>query len=91
MSVHQAYDAQANALYLRLRDGAVARTKAFSQSTNVDEDAGGRLLGIEVLSPGSLWPLHSIIILYEDSISEGDAVALMAGYPFPPPVVEITS
>ena len=75
------YDAQAEALYigLREREGHVARTVEIDVSTMADEDADGNLLGIEVLSPGRLWPLAEVLKRYE--VSADDAAMLMASYP----------
>jgi hypothetical protein len=58
----------------------VARTVEIDDATMVDLDAAGRLLGIEVLSPGSAWPLAEILRRYE--VSGQDAALLLAGYPF---------
>jgi uncharacterized protein YuzE len=81
--MRQEYDADADALYIHLRDlrdgEHVARTAGMDVSTMVDEDAGGRILGIEVLSPGRLWPLAEILRRYE--VSAADAAMLMACYP----------
>jgi uncharacterized protein YuzE len=43
------YDAQADALYIQLREGEVAETVATSQYAHVDLDEAGRPLGIEIL------------------------------------------
>lgn len=77
--MHQAYDADADALYIRLAGGTVARTAVIDDGCNVDLDADGKLLGIEVLNPGRPWPLGAILKGCE--ISGEDAVMLMACYP----------
>lgn len=74
------YDASANALYCRLAEGGAARTVEIDDSTNADLDSDGRLLGIEVLNPGSAWPLAAILKRFE--VSDSDAHMLMCGYPF---------
>lgn len=76
--VTQEHDLDANALYLRLAEGTVTRTVEISDSTHVDLDAAGKLLGIEVLNPGSGWPL--IAILRQFRVSDEDAAMLLAGY-----------
>lgn len=76
--VTQEYDLDANALYLRLAEGTAARTIEIDDSTNVDLDAAGKLLGIEVLNPGSGWPL--IPVLRQFRVSDEDAAMLLAGY-----------
>lgn len=81
--IRQVYDAQADALYVHLRELAggefAARTAEIDESTMVDLDAGGNLLGIEVLSPDRTWPLAEILKRYE--VSADDAALLMAYCP----------
>lgn len=45
------YDADANALYYRITAEPVARTVAHGDRVNVDVDADGNAVGIEVLDP----------------------------------------
>jgi uncharacterized protein YuzE len=45
------YDANANALYYRLTTAPVQRTIAIGDRVNVDVDATGEAVGIEVLDP----------------------------------------
>ncbi len=47
-------DPKAKAIYVRLHEGKVARTKEFSEDIFADLDSSGRLLGVEVLRPGRL-------------------------------------
>jgi uncharacterized protein YuzE len=79
--VKQVYDADADALYVELADrtGRVARTVAIDNGTNVDLDADGNLLGIEVIRPQRLWPLPAILRMY--LMSDEHAAVLMASYP----------
>ena len=77
--MHQSYDATADALYVTLRDGKVASTRELDDSTMLDLDAAGNLLGIEVLNPGRSWPLTAILRQYE--IDPDDAEMLAACYP----------
>lgn len=77
--MRQSYDATAGALYITLRDGEAARTREVAGGTNADLDADGRVLGIEILSPGRPWPLQ--VILREHEISDEDAHSLMMAYP----------
>jgi uncharacterized protein YuzE len=81
------YDARASALYIRLAAGKVARTPQIDEGTLVDLDADGRLLGIEVLRPGSAWPLAEILRRWE--VSDGDAAMLMVAYPNALPSVHV--
>jgi uncharacterized protein YuzE len=84
--MHQAFDADADALYITLAEKPwrVHRTVAIDDSTNVDLDADGTVLGIEVLSPSRPWPLAEILQQYE--IARDDAAMLVMVYRFPPSV-----
>jgi len=44
------YDPEADAAYISISKGKVAETREISEGLNVDYDASGRVLGIEVLS-----------------------------------------
>lgn len=48
------YDAQADALYIHLREGEVADTRQVDKYIFVDVDKDGIPLGIEILFAGSL-------------------------------------
>jgi len=48
------FDFEARALYVKIKDGKIAKTVEFSQETFVDLDSKGHLLGVEMLSPGKL-------------------------------------
>ena len=62
---------------------------AIGDDTNVDLDAAGTVLGIELLSPGTPWPLAGVMQQFPQ-ISDEDFRELAAFYPYPPPVVEMT-
>jgi uncharacterized protein YuzE len=47
-------DTEAKAIYLEFRPEKVARTIEFAPETFVDLDSRSRLLGIELLNPGTL-------------------------------------
>lgn len=44
------YDTENKVLYLRIREGKVARTKEYRAEVFVDLDKNGHLLGIELLN-----------------------------------------
>ncbi len=48
-SMNITYDKQADALYLRLREGKVAHQRVYTDDVIVDLDNAGNPLGIEVL------------------------------------------
>ena len=64
MLVQTVYDQHADALYIRLREGDVARTDEIDDLTFVDVDASGDLLGIEVLHPARAVPTQAIFQQY---------------------------
>lgn len=55
------FDLNAGALYIRLSDQRVARTREIDDNTNVDVDAAGEVVGIEVISIIDPWPLAEIL------------------------------
>ncbi len=59
------YDADADALYARISS----------------VDAAGRVVGIEVLNPGRIWPVAAILRRYPD-ISDEEAATLVGACPF---------
>ena len=75
------HDFDADALYIRLTDGTVARTLEVDSDpcTMVDLDGDGNLIGIEVIDPDRPWPLWKIMKSYD--FSDADAAMLMASYP----------
>jgi uncharacterized protein YuzE len=77
--VAHTYDCEADALYIELADGSVARTEEIDPGTMVDVDATGRPLGIEVLHPARRWPLGEIIRRY--AVSSDAAAMLHAMHP----------
>jgi uncharacterized protein YuzE len=73
------------ALYLRLRDGKVYRTREAGDNAHVDLDTAWNVLGIEVIDAGHRWPLAKILSIYK--VDEEDTEELLIGYPFHPPQV----
>ena len=56
-------DLDADAAYITIAGGDVARTVELSKRLSVDEDRAGELLGIEVLGLGSL-PVAEVLERY---------------------------
>ncbi len=44
------YDKQVDALYIRIQEVKVARTEEIEEGVNLDFDAEGKLVGIEILN-----------------------------------------
>jgi uncharacterized protein YuzE len=54
------YDKDADALYIRFRDGSFAKNKKLDDLTILDLDKDGHVLGIEILTASKRIPLHSL-------------------------------
>jgi uncharacterized protein YuzE len=85
------YDLDVGALYIALTDSPVVGTREYGDNANVDLDASGAVVGIEVISAAHGWPLGEILADYP--ISETDAAQLLAYFTAavraaPLPVVE---
>jgi len=68
------YDLNVGALYIRLSDAEVARTREAGENAAVDLDAAGGVVGIEVISAAHPWPLADILAAY--TIPPAEAVQL---------------
>jgi uncharacterized protein YuzE len=81
------YDLNVGALYIRLTDQAVARTREIDDNTAVDLDADGGVVGIEVISIGHPWALDDVL---RDYTIPADAAAQLRAYfqPADPAVVQ---
>lgn len=58
------FDLNAGALYIRLSDAEIARTREAGDNAAVDLDAAGGVVGIEVISAAHPWPLAEILANY---------------------------
>ena len=63
----QDYDADADAVYVKLTSRKVARTVEVDSGTLADLDDAGRLVGVEVIHPERVWPLDVIMSRFEVS------------------------
>lgn len=70
------YDLSVGALYIRLSDQAVARTRDVDDNTSVDLDKAGNVVGIEVISVSHPWALDGILDDYD--IPQHEAAQLRA-------------
>jgi uncharacterized protein YuzE len=77
------FDLNVGALYIRLTDQPVARTREIDDNTNVDVDAAGRVVGIEVISTSHLWPLAEILDTF--AIPAEESAQLRAYFYLPAP------
>lgn len=57
------YDTEAGAFYVRVTEGAVARTAEVSTFVNVDLDAAGDVVGLELLClPSAVTPQERTVL-----------------------------
>jgi uncharacterized protein YuzE len=64
------YDLNVGALYIRLTDRAIARTRDIDDNTSVDLDDAGDVVGIEVISITHPWALNEILRDYSIPAAE---------------------
>lgn len=81
------YDLEAGALYIRVADGKVARTRELDGNTLADVDADGNVLGVEVVSAAYPWALTEVLQMEGISAS---AKAQIRAY-FMAPVMPVMS
>jgi uncharacterized protein YuzE len=70
------YDLDAGALYIKLSDRAVHRTRDVDDNTAVDVADDGSVVGIEVISVTHPWALSSVLASFQ--ITAADAAQLRA-------------
>ncbi len=66
------YDRYAKALYIKLQDKKPDRTLEINEKLNLDIDAQGNLIGIEILNPDE-YPLKEILHPSVEEYTEEDA------------------
>lgn len=64
------FDLNIGALYIRLSDAEIARTREAGDNAAVDLDAAGDVVGIEVISTAHPWPLADILASYRIPAAE---------------------
>lgn len=72
-------DLAANAMYIVLRDDAVASTVQIDAATLVDVASDGSVRGLEVLNPSRNW-LGAVLERFADGITAPDRAMLLALY-----------
>jgi uncharacterized protein YuzE len=81
--MHLKYDLNVGALYIRLTNAPVVRTKEIDDNTSVDLDEAGKVVGIEVVAIESPWALGAVLRDY--SIPDDEAAQLRAYFQIPVP------
>lgn len=62
------YDKEVDALFIRIQEKDVARTQEVSNGVNVDFDAEGKLIGLEVLGAAKNYSLTDIFNLSTENL-----------------------
>jgi uncharacterized protein YuzE len=75
------FDLNVGALYIRLNDEGVTRTRELDDNTLVDLDAAGRVIGIEVVSAAHPFALAEILASYDISPSDAEQLRVYFGLP----------
>lgn len=86
MPITAEYDREADALYVRLRDGERLRAVEVDDTTYIDVDADGRALGIEVLYPSMGVHLTEVVTRFslQHQLPEILTTISASGAPVPP-------
>ena len=74
------YDREVDALYVRIQEKYVARTLEVDEGINIDFDAEGRLIGLEILDATERYALTDIFNiatenLFPDNLRDRQATA----------------
>ena len=70
------YDQDADAMYIRLRDGEINKTKEIDDNTILDYDKKGNVIGVELLFVKERMPSASLSkITFENVINSGKITA----------------
>ena len=83
------YDLSDGALYIRLSDQGIASSRDVDDNTNVDLDASGVVVGIEVIDTGLPWPVAEVLRDYE--FPAGEVEQIVSYFPFAAPRISVAS
>ncbi len=76
------YDHDVDALYIRLQEKHVSRTVEVEEGLNIDFDAQGRMIGLEVLDATTRYSIELFEGQAHRSFNQGTCPNYMAGHPF---------
>ena len=62
------YDKEVDALYIRLQEKTVARTREIEEGLNLDLDEKGKLIGLEVLDATERYNLSDIFNIATENL-----------------------
>lgn len=83
------YDLTCGALYIRVSGEEIARTREIDDNTNVDLDASGTVVGIEVIDIDLPWPLAEV--LRDFGFPAGEVEQIVSYFPFVAPTISVAS
>jgi len=72
------YDREVDALYVRLQEKYVAKTVELEEGLNVDFDAEGKLIGLEVLDAAERYSLADIFNISTENLFLTEATSQRA-------------
>ncbi len=91
MPITAEYDREADALYVRLREGDRLRAVEIDDRTYVDVDAEGRALGVEVLYPAMGLDLTAAVARFSLQRQLPEIIAAVAASGAPVPTQTMTT
>jgi uncharacterized protein YuzE len=83
------YDLSVRALYIRLSDKHIARTREIDDNTNVDLAEDGTVVGIEVIDIDLPWPVAEILRHFD--LPPGEVEQVAGYFPLAAPKISIAS
>ena len=65
------YDSEVDALYIRIQEKYVAKTKEIAEGINVDFDEDGKVIGFEILDATDRYSQADIFNLATENLTRG--------------------
>ncbi|MCL4557774.1 MAG: DUF2283 domain-containing protein [Deltaproteobacteria bacterium] len=62
------YDKEVDSLYIRIQEKKVTRTKELEEGINIDLDAQGKLIGLEIIGVTERYPLKDIFNISTENL-----------------------
>jgi uncharacterized protein YuzE len=62
------YDKEVDALYIRIQEKKVARTKEIEEGINIDLDAEGKIIGLEIIGATERYSKEDIFNLATENL-----------------------
>ncbi len=62
------YDKEVDALYIRIQEKKVARTREIEEGINLDMDAEGRIIGLEIIGATERYSMEDIFNLSTENL-----------------------